>query len=59
MIMPLDPNEGGRYNEPVDEDALSSIIKNTYKITRRKADYAKPIVDGEPSWRRVKSYDTY
>jgi hypothetical protein len=33
VITPLDPNEGDRYNEPVDEDAWRSIIENIYKIT--------------------------
>jgi hypothetical protein len=34
MVMPLDPYEGGdRYNEPMDEDAWSSVIENIYKIT--------------------------
>jgi hypothetical protein len=28
VIAPLDPNEGDKYNELVDEDAHSSVIEN-------------------------------
>jgi hypothetical protein len=34
MITPLDPNEGDKYNEPINEDAQNSIIENIYQITR-------------------------
>jgi hypothetical protein len=30
MIAPLDPNEGGRHNDPVNKDVHSSIIENIY-----------------------------
>jgi hypothetical protein len=33
MITPLDPSEGNRYNDPMDEDAWSYVIENIYKIT--------------------------
>jgi hypothetical protein len=46
VVTPLDPYEGDWYNEPVDEDACSSIIENIYKITGRREDYINPIVDG-------------
>jgi hypothetical protein len=42
----------------VDEDAQSSIIENIYKITGHREDYVNPTVDGELSWRSMKSYDT-
>jgi hypothetical protein len=58
VIAPLDPNEGDRYNEPMNEDAQSSIIENIYQITRCREDYINPMMDGELSWRSVKSYDT-
>lgn len=57
MIAPLDPNEGDRYNEPIDEDAQSSIIENIYKIIGLKEDYINPTADGELSWSSMKSYD--
>jgi hypothetical protein len=57
VITPLDPNEGNRYNENVNEDAQSSIIENIYQITRHKEYYINPLADGELSWRSVKSYD--
>jgi hypothetical protein len=31
--MPMDTYEGNRYNEPMDEDAWTSIIENIYHIT--------------------------
>jgi hypothetical protein len=58
IIAPLDPNEGDIYNDPVNEDAQSSIIENIYNITGHMEDYVNPTVDGELSWRSVCSYDT-
>jgi hypothetical protein len=57
VITPLDPNEGDIYNEPMNEDAQSSIIENIYKIMGHREDYINPTMDGELSWRSVKSYD--
>jgi hypothetical protein len=57
VVAPLDPYEGDRYNEPVDEDAQSSVIENIYKIMGHREDYINPTTDGELSWRSVKSYD--
>jgi hypothetical protein len=34
MIALLDQNEGDIYNEPINEDAKSSIIENIYVGTR-------------------------
>jgi hypothetical protein len=56
VVTPLDPYEGDRYNEPVDEYAQSSIIENVYKITRCMEDYTNPTTDGELSWRTVNLY---
>jgi hypothetical protein len=58
MVVPLDPYEGNRYNEPMDEDAWSLVIENIYKIMGCREDYINPTTDGELSWRSVKSYDT-
>jgi hypothetical protein len=57
MIAPLDPNEGDIYNESIDEDAWSYVIENIYKITWHREYYVNPMVDGELSWRSMKSYD--
>jgi hypothetical protein len=57
MIVPLDHNEGDKYNEPVNEDAQRSIIENIYQIMGHKDDYVNPTKNGELSWRSVKSYD--
>jgi hypothetical protein len=32
VIAPLDPNEGDRYNEPINEDGQSFVIENIYQI---------------------------
>jgi hypothetical protein len=58
VVSPLDPYEGYRYNDPINEEAWILVIKNIYKITRCNDDYINPTVDGELSWRSVKSYDT-
>lgn len=58
MIAPLYLNESVRYNEIVNEDVQSSIIENIYQITGRREDYINSIIDGELSWRSVKSYNT-
>ena len=57
MIAPLYLNEGDNYNEPMNEDAQSSIIENIYPITGHIEDYINPTTDGEMRWRSVKSYD--
>jgi hypothetical protein len=49
VVVPLDPYEGDRYNDPVDEDAQSSVIENIYKITRHREDYINPTTYGEAS----------
>jgi hypothetical protein len=58
IIASLDPNEGDKYNEPMDEDAQSSIIENIYNIMGHKEYYVNPTTNGELSWRSVHSYDT-
>jgi hypothetical protein len=42
VVMPLDPYEGDRYNEPMDEDAWSSVIENIYKITGAQGGLHQP-----------------
>jgi hypothetical protein len=39
VIVPLDQNEGNMYNEPVNEDAWTSITENIYQITGHRGDY--------------------
>lgn len=58
MIAPLYLNESVKYNEIVNEDVQSSIIENIYQITGHREDYINSIIDGELSWRSVKSYNT-
>ena len=49
VVAPLDPYEGDRYNELVDEDEQSFLIENIYKITGCKEYYINPTTDGEMS----------
>jgi hypothetical protein len=56
VIAPLDPNEGDRYNDPMDEDVQISSQRNIHH--RCKEYYVNPTVDGELSWRSVLFYDT-
>jgi hypothetical protein len=47
MIVPVDPNEGERYNESMDEDERSFVNENIYKIIGCREDYINLIADGE------------
>jgi hypothetical protein len=47
VVTSLDPYEGDHYNDPIDEDAQSSIIENIYKVMGRKYDYINPTTEGE------------
>jgi hypothetical protein len=58
MVMLLGPYEGDCYNDPIDEDVWSLGIENNYKFMGCREEYINPTVDGELSWRSVKSYDT-
>jgi hypothetical protein len=57
VVVSLDPYEGDKYTELVNEDMESSIIENIYNVTRHKEDYVNPIANGELSWRSVHSHD--
>lgn len=55
VIIPLDPTEGVRYNEPVhdyEEDDLDQI----YKITVQNEEWINPTVDGWMTFDRDSSY---
>jgi hypothetical protein len=58
VIVPIDLNEYNKYNDPVNEDEKRYIIENIYQIIQRREDYINPTVDGDLTWRSVKSYDT-
>jgi hypothetical protein len=57
VIVPLDPNDGDKYNEPINEYSQRLIIKNIYNITGCKDNNVNPTADGKLSWRSVYSYD--
>jgi hypothetical protein len=57
VVVPIYPYEGYRYNDPMDEDTRSSVIEKNFKITGHKEDHINTMVDGELSWRSVKSYE--
>jgi hypothetical protein len=46
MIVPLYPNEGDRYNDPMNEDSKSYIMENIYQIKRGREYYINSIVMG-------------
>jgi hypothetical protein len=58
MVSPLDPNEGDRYNEPVDEYVHIFVTENVYKIIGCKEDDINTTTCGELNWWSVKSHDT-
>jgi hypothetical protein len=58
IIMPLYLIEGNIYNDPVNEDAHSSIIENIYNITGPREYYANHTTNGNLRWISVCSYDT-
>jgi hypothetical protein len=51
VIMPLDPDEGQRYIEPIKEEDRAYELENIYKLTTRQQDYINPMADGNLSWR--------
>jgi hypothetical protein len=51
FIAPLDPDEGPRYTEPIQEEDHAYELENIYKLIARQQDYINPIVDGNLSWR--------
>jgi hypothetical protein len=58
VIAPLDPNEGDIYNELINEDAQSLIIREYIQHHRMQGGLCESDNDGELSWRSVHSYDT-
>jgi len=45
MVVPLDPYEGDRYNDIMDEYAWSLVIENIYKIMGQREDYINSTTD--------------
>jgi hypothetical protein len=57
MVAPVDHYEGDRYNDTMDEYGWRSTIENIYNIIGYRDDYINPTIDGELSWRTIKSYN--
>jgi hypothetical protein len=51
--MSSNPNEGNRFNDPMNEDEHTSIIENIYWFTGNGEDYINPTKNVELSWRSV------
>jgi hypothetical protein len=58
MVAPIDPHEGDRCNEPVDEYVKHFSIEKIYNTSRHGEDYISPTAYGELSWKSVNYYHT-
>jgi hypothetical protein len=48
-VAPLDPSEGERFTEPINDEVKSLVLENIYNITTWKEDYVNPTADEELS----------
>ena len=56
VTQPLDPYQGLRYTETVDNREDAQILDNLYQMTSRKRkDYINLTVTGSVSWRSIQS----
>lgn len=56
--LPLDPYQGTRYIEPVDEAMEQDVvIRSITWLQKGREDYVNPTADGSISWRSMKSLD--
>ena len=55
VVVPLDPADGERYNEPVCDDDSDDDLNCIYKITAREQDWVNPTADKRISWERESS----
>ena len=46
VVIPLDPAEGSRYNEPVHDYESDDDLDCIYKITASEQDWVNPTIDG-------------
>jgi len=49
IVAPLDPSEGERFTEPINDEVKSLVLENIYNITTWKEDYVNPTADEELS----------
>ena len=50
VITPLDPKDGDRYSEPIQEESQAQDLDRLYQPTANKEDYINPTADGTFSW---------
>ena len=55
VVSPIDPLEGQRYVEPVNNEGQGDYLDHIYNVTSLKDDYINPIADGNLSWRSTSS----
>ena len=55
VVSPIDPLEGQRYVEPVNNEGKGDYLENIYNISALKYDYVNPTVNGNLSWRSASS----
>ena len=56
IVVPLDPSEGPRYNEPVCDYDSDDYLDQIYKIMTRDQYWVNPTADGRLTWDRKSSY---
>lgn len=58
VIQPLDPYEGPRFTELVDDRDELGMLDQLYRLmTRKREDYINPIIGGSVSWRSIQSLE--
>ena len=56
VTQPLDPYQGQRYTETVDNMEDAQLLDHLYQMTAgRREDYINPIAEGFVSWRSIQS----
>ena len=55
VVAPIDPLEGQRYVEPVNNEVQGNYLDKLYNVMSLSDDYINPTVDGNPSCKSVSS----
>ena len=55
VVEPINLLEGQRYVEPVNSEGQLNYLDQIYNIMSSRYDYINPTVDGNLSWRSVRS----
>ena len=55
VVTPIDPLEGQRYVEPVNNEEQGDYMDHIYNITSERDDYGNPTFDKNLSWHIISS----